>query len=353
MSGPGKRQALAAFVSIAGVVAIWAVSAARQEEQTATISRQWVGEQWDITRRCLVGTPIGRGEGAEALRARLMTELVWSVAEEGDARWPARCASLVPTLRVDRSILRADPGDALATLEVLAPRVLQPDADGHLSLSDAARRAEELAAPIAILDAAMPSGAEYDASTFLRPDLGVPAEAVLASLACPLPERSLETLEGPLEGFDDGPLICRAGDGSHLIASRDDRRWWIAPGAPPIELTPAPAGTPTVACSDRALVIGWRDRARWQLTRCAGDRCAALPSLSTGEELALAVRGERVLAVASASGIDLPLARALEGSTWSDPVPVARGALSVEGGAFRIEPCAGPAYLSDDGRRWR
>lgn len=354
MSAPGKRQVLAAFVSIAGVVAIWAVSAARQEEQTETISRQWIGEQWDITRRCLVGTPIGRGEGAEALRARLRTELVWSVAEGGDPRapWPARCASLVPTLRADRRILRADPGDALATLEVLAPRVLQPDADGRLSLRDAALRAGELAAPIAILDAAMPSGAEYDASAFARTDLGMPAEAVLASLACPVTARALETLEAPLEGFDEGPALCRAGGEQHVLAARGDRRWWIAPDGASVELTPAPSGAPVLACSDRALVIAWRDGETWQAARCAGGRCAALPPLHAGEDLALALHDERVLAVASATGTDLPLARVLDDAAWSDPVPVARGALSVDGASFRIEPCEGAAYRSDDGRRW-
>src|SRR5690606_3902017 len=177
-----------------------------------------------------------------------------------------------------RSILRADPGDALATLEVLAPRVLQPGADAHLSLRDAALRAGELAAPIAILDEAMPSGAEYDASAFVRPDLGVPADVVLASLACPPAELvEVEAEAADLEGFDDELTFCRAGDRRHAIASRGDRRFWIGPDAEPVSITPAPSGAPVLACSERALVIAWRAREAWQLTRCAGGRCAALP----------------------------------------------------------------------------
>lgn len=187
MSRFGKSQGVASLVTIAGVAAIWAMGAWRQEGQTEALARRWAGEQWDVARRCLVGTPIGRSEGVEALREKLEHELVWDVVRQASSehRWPARCAALLPSLDVSPSILRTDPGDALSTLNVLVSRVLTSDAEGVFSMREAAARARELAEPIALLDAAMPSGAEYDPASFARPDVGVPARAVLASLACP------------------------------------------------------------------------------------------------------------------------------------------------------------------------
>lgn len=194
------RKILAGFVSVAGVVAIWALSAARQQDQTVAISRQWVGEQWDVARTCLVGTPIGRGESPEAIAAQLDAKLVDTLVALADAEeppdravtWPTRCVSLLPSLRVDASLLRGDPGSALAELEVLVPRVIPADAEAgvELSVATARERLRELAEPIARLDAAMPSGADYDVARFARPDLGAPPEVALDSLECPPPTRA-------------------------------------------------------------------------------------------------------------------------------------------------------------------
>src|SRR5690606_19150313 len=108
-----RSRIIAGFLTIAGVVAIRAFSAARQPDQTEALSRQWVGEQWDVARHCLLGTPIGRGQDAEAIAALLDRMLVDTLARaseadeppERDALWPARCAPLLPSLRADRSIL--------------------------------------------------------------------------------------------------------------------------------------------------------------------------------------------------------------------------------------------------------
>lgn len=186
MQGPTHRKIIAGFVTIAGVVAIWVFGAARQDEQARTLGRQYVGEQWDVARNCLLGTPIGRGQDEETIRALLDRQLVRAMAgavtePDRGALWPARCVPLLSGLRADPSILRADPGDALPTLEVLAPRVL----DGTPLVTRQARaRAHELASAIARLDAAMPSGAEYDPSDYAEEEGAIPPAAVLGSLEC-------------------------------------------------------------------------------------------------------------------------------------------------------------------------
>src|SRR5690606_32579241 len=106
-----------------------------------------------------------------------------------------------------------------------------------------------------------------------------------------------------------------------------------------------------LACDRHSLIIAWRDEAAWRGARCEDGRCTAMPSFEAGPELSMAVGGESVLAVAPAPGTDLPLARVLRGEAWSDPVPVARGALSVHDRAFRIATC-GASFRSDDGLRW-
>src|SRR5690606_21551713 len=98
-------------------------------------------------------TPVGRGQDEEAIRTLLDRQLVLAMAaatheHDRSALWPARCAPLFRGLRVDASILRSDPGDALATLEVLAPRVLEGE---PLVTRRARARAHELAPAIAAL----------------------------------------------------------------------------------------------------------------------------------------------------------------------------------------------------------
>ena len=51
-----QKRLLAGGVTILGVALIWAVAANRQDDQTRALARQWVGEQWDVARRCIVGT---------------------------------------------------------------------------------------------------------------------------------------------------------------------------------------------------------------------------------------------------------------------------------------------------------
>jgi hypothetical protein len=170
------------------------MSSMRQESQTQELSRQWVGEQWDVARNCLVGTPIGRGEGEAEIASVLEERLLRSLAEaseadappDPDALWPARCAPILSSLRVDRSILRSDPGDALDTLEVLLPRVVRvgPDGPAMLALGDAAARARELAEAIVALDEAMPHGAEYDSADYETEGPAIAAAAVVRSMSC-------------------------------------------------------------------------------------------------------------------------------------------------------------------------
>lgn len=348
MSAPGKSRVVAGFVSIAGVIAIWAFSAARQSEQTEAVTRAWLGEQWDVARRCLVGTPIGRSEGVEVLRARLERELVSSLAS--DARWPARCAGLLRSLRADRSILRADPGDALAALEVLVPRVLPHEES--IDVRGAAERARELAEPIARLDAAMPSGAEYDPQDFARSEPGMPADVVLASLACADPAGGGTPSDPSTPSDATGGAAPSDASLPSDVAAGAAARGSSAPSCASAEALDRPGRI--VACSDRLTVTAWRQGDAWRGTICEGDRCAAMPPLGAGADLALAVAGRTVLALGRAARSDLPLAWALPpgGRAWSEPVPVARGALSVAGGAFRIAPCEGPAWRSEDGLRW-
>jgi hypothetical protein len=216
-----RNGIVAGFVTVAGVVTIWALGAVHQEDQTEALSRQWADEQWDVARTCLLGTPVGRGQPEETIAALLETKLVDTLASVSTSAeapdrattWPTRCVPLFPSLRVDRSILRADPGDALAELEVLVPRILPADG-GDVSTSRARELVRELAAPIARLDAAMPSGAEYDVARFERPDLGVDPAVALDSLDCPPPDRPrrpfLDARIGDEDLFDELELAGRS-----------------------------------------------------------------------------------------------------------------------------------------------
>lgn len=446
MQGTGSRnKIIAGFVTIAGVVAIWAFGAARQNDQTRALSRQYIGEQWDVARNCLLGTPIGRGQDVEAIRELLDRQLVDAMARavtepDRDRLWPARCAPLFSQLRADPSILESDPGDSIATLEVLAPRVL----DGTPLVTRRAReRAHELAEAIALLDAAMPSGAEYE-----RPesdDVGMPAGAVLGSLECApvrpvrrpfldatsgedtlfdelaLGERSLRVTgtsdgaftlsvsspsgtettalsredgrspllfdEDTILWVDDSGLslrdfgavsdaahgeiagappiaraaICRTARGAHLVARRGERLEWIAwpdpSGAPraAVAIPGSPGSGAFLACGERALIVAWPEDDGWHGASCDGSRCEAMPLLPAGGDLQIAFT-DRALAVARGLRTDLSVARVLvreDGALeWTDPVPVARGALTTAGGSFRVEPCNAGAFVSEDGRRW-
>lgn len=185
-----KQRLVAAFVTVIGVAAIWAFSAWRQEGQTEALGRQWVGEQWDLARYCLVGTPLHRGEPeadiAWRLEARLYQTLLEASESEGDpeARWPTSCVARLASLRADPSVLEGDPGDAIATLEVLAPRVIHEGTAGpaRFAVGDAFDRVRELAEPIARLDEVMPPGGAHDPSRYPEPAFDV--ATVRRSMAC-------------------------------------------------------------------------------------------------------------------------------------------------------------------------
>lgn len=182
------------MVTVAGALAIWTFASLRQQDRTEALSRRWLGEQWDVARHCLLGTPLGRGEGADAIARRLEARLLETLAEASEAEappdpetlWPTRCVPRLADLRADPSVMDADPGDAVATLEVLAPRVIRvgPNGPGMLALGDAAARARELAGPIATLDEAMPSGGEYAPERYADAAPRVPPADVIRSLAC-------------------------------------------------------------------------------------------------------------------------------------------------------------------------
>ena len=224
--GQRRGGVVAAVVTVGGVLVIWAMSSMHQEDQTRELSRQWVGEQWDVARNCLLGTPIGRGASEEEIASSLEERLLRTLSEaseaeappDPDALWPARCVPILASLRVDRSILRSDPGNALDTLEVLLPRVVRvgPDGPAMLALGDARERVRELAAPIAALDRAMPHGAEHDAARYPPEEPPIPAAAVLRSMTCtsaPAPRRPFfdaRLTEGVLfDEIDDGGRAMR------------------------------------------------------------------------------------------------------------------------------------------------
>ena len=125
-----KRRAIAGLVTVGGVALIWAWSSMRQSEQTEALSRQWVGEQWDIARTCVTTTPFeADAQGvADSLEAGVYRTLAEVEATAGtpdiDRLWPARCAPLFSRLHVDPSMTAGDASSAVSTLEVLLPRVL-------------------------------------------------------------------------------------------------------------------------------------------------------------------------------------------------------------------------------------
>jgi hypothetical protein len=310
VSKPSLSRRAIAFGALGfGVLAIFAVNAARQRESTEEHARIWVGGQWDVARNCLVGTPIGRGEDEAAIEARLdrmliaalvATEATEATEAAAEPLWPARCAPILRTLEVDRSILRRDPGDALAQLTVLTPRVL-PQGEGD-SIAAARARAHELARSIHTLDRAMPFGEEYD-----RPEPAqdaVPIDALFASFACEPPPQ-----------------------------------------------TGCPAEPPAVAaCEGDARVEGVPHADGYRITVCR-ERCER-PASIEGQDLRLALLGDRALAVVRGARSELTFARVWHDGRWSEPYPIARGAVSSSPRGFRIDTCDG-VIESIDGRRWR
>jgi hypothetical protein len=359
-----RQRAFAAAATIAGVAGILVFASMRQRGQTESFARQYVGEQWDVARNCLLGTPQGRGEGRDAIQRRLRGQLFDALAASEDeardrgALWPARCAGIFPSLHADRSILRRDPGNALSTLEVLGPRVLAETS----SAAAADARAMELVDPIARLDAAMPAGQVHRPRAERR---RVDPSHLLASLACPSTAAPRALLDPAL--FDElapeqralldreGPFDRIASCGAAFFAKRGDQAWRIARGHARIELRPAPSDDAILACG-AIDVLAWRDAGRWRGFVCEGARCEPVPPLAAGADLALAVRGTEVLAIARGRRTDLSLARVLRREAgrlaWTDPIAVGRGVLSAGSSHYRLALCRGPVYRSDDGESW-
>lgn len=297
------RRAIAVIVLIGGVVAIFAVDLARQREQTGEHARGWVGGQWDVARDCLVGTAL-RADDEEAIARRLEEKLLEALIEleSGEPTWPARCAPILASLEsVDRSVMRHDPGDALAQLVVLAPRVL---GDRPVDVRESAARARELAGPIAALDRAMPAGVAHP-----RRDAGDGAGALLASFGC-----------------DEPP----------------------APECPPDDRAPASA---VVACDGSTRAYAVRDRGVWRGALC-GDDCAALPPLEAGDGLRLVIAGARVLAITPGARSDLTFGRVLSSGRWSEPRPIARGPIVSSARGLLLHTCD-RVLVSEDAIVWR
>jgi hypothetical protein len=374
VNGQGRRYWIAGSVTIAGVVAIWAISMQRQASQTSELSRVW------------------RGEGEEAIAARLRALAVEAWISESPERWPDRCAPLFSTLRVDRSILRGDPRRSVETLEVLAPRVFA----GDPSLEEVLDRARELAQPIALLDEVMPSGAEYDPERYERRDRGVDPEMAIRSTRCPSTEdRERPFLHAELEGrrlYDavgTRALIATADGGVELRTQGQDvvpldasglrfprlvgldRVAWLDAVEPalhtelrsldrrvrtelpiaepadalaicesdralslallvdgeielvrietgrraqaPIRVAPRPPRSGTLfACSETSTAFVWRRGDVYRGSVCDARRCRAMPSLRAGPGLRIGVAGDRLLALAPRAGSDVALVHTLD-----------------------------------------
>lgn len=262
-----QKRALAAGVTVLGVALIWAVAANRQDDQTRAVARQWVGEQWDVARRCIVGTPFGRrdaeAEVADRLAAMAIDTLVAAELEDEapdlEDVWPARCAPLLNGLRVDPSVTGGtDVTRLVAELDALSRHALSMhDVAGSLS------RTRAMARPIHALDAAMPPGAEYDLSRFEAPRADpTPIEA---SLRCrdrvtPAPHPCAPDCPAPPAAAGDDLQLARTPNG--LVAVAEGRHtglslgWtrraggWSAPfPVPRGQLTPT--GDAIEACGER------------------------------------------------------------------------------------------------------
>ena len=332
------RHVLAATVTVLGVVAIWWMASQRQEQQARELSRQWIGEQWDIARRCVTGTPGPRGEDEDALGDRLAAMAVRALADGSSSHippdtariWPARCLPLLARLDADRSVTRGDVAAPLGELRALLPRTLEVE-DTARTLANA----RQLAPSLRALDAAMPPGAEYDLSNFEEPPVDV--AAIEASLGCeaeiPLPP--------PLPDAPDDACPALLSEGGDLFFAQGSART-------PVRPRPPTASAVSWACRDGEVVLGWSSRtvmehSQWTVLRCAGDRCDALPLLVGSGRLAFVYSGGALIAVAHGRWTDLPIARRLGDDEWEGALPIAVGA--VEGADEGIAVSAG-------GERW-
>ena len=351
------RQPLAMLVTTLGVVGIFVFASVRQNEQTRALGRRWVGERWDIARRCIVGTPVGRSDPESVVADRLVAGLFETLASLEDedsppdlaAIWPARCTPLLSRLHADPSVTGGDVSRPLAQLEVLMARAIELDDVGQ-----SVRNVRELADSIHTLDTVMPAGAEYDPDHFEAP--GVRAALIEQSLAHVQHEEAprapgflvgSETPTAPpqLSATFDRPIRAAVGCG--------DAAWVVAVGAgdtdearaPVIahfvtadgaaQLRPQPPSVGVVwACDEQAAVFLWSDqgsgRSRvWGGTVCDVDRCRPTPELHA-PSVQVAVAGSRVHAVSPGRHTDLPLWRQLTGDRWTAQQPVAYGALSAD-----------------------
>lgn len=247
-----KKRAMALGASLVLVVGVLAVAQRMNGGEASQDNVRWYGEQWDIARRCLAGTPIGRGTTPAALAPSLTALLLEALTEreagadpaaaDPDTLWPARCLPRIESLRAPPE-LPQDPGPALAALE-LAARTTLRDAEDAATLDAAVA---PLAEAIARTDAAMPSGAEYDRARHPTPRLDGAARLVVASLACPptptAPRAFLRASEGGETLHDErteGTTLERLiGDGDRLRLERS-----------------SPTGTETTALHPSA---GWRE----------------------------------------------------------------------------------------------
>lgn len=397
----GRQRGLAAVVTVAGVLALVAWSTWRGDRDGEESARRWAGEQWDVARGCFLGTPAGRGEAESELVVKLCGRLLETrLSPPEGTPWPARCVGLLTGVR------DAGDADAIAALEILAPRVTP-----EMSLEDAAEALRELAGPIATLDEAMPPGAAWD-----PPAAGPPVALILESLddALAPPQRPfLSASAGEARLFDElgerritgapgGPWtlerpdaaptelspptptarhprfgagglvwldddVIHAGEvevphrveGADGLALCGDAHWILAAGervfrapAQPIRPTPPRAGV-RVACDASRVVLAWPEEGRFRLVACTDAGCAALPPLPAGGDLQLAVRGETIVAAARDPESGVPVTRRLDGDAWSAPSPAPRGRLSADAEAFTLTTADGRAVRSETGLSFR
>lgn len=185
MTDAKTKRAVAAMVAVGAAVAIFAIATQRQDQGAEEADRRWYGEQWDVARYCLVGTPIGRGDSADRIAAQIEGQAFAALAAmedgaEAEARWPLRCLGLLAQLR-DPPTLPTDPETALGRVEVAVAGMLA----APVTVAAIPERARALAEPVSQLDAIMPSGAEYDPARYPTVDPGAGRAAIVRSHDCP------------------------------------------------------------------------------------------------------------------------------------------------------------------------
>lgn len=185
MSDASPKRWLAIGAAALVVTGAIAVANQRADEQAAEGLRAYRGEQWDVARHCLVGTPIGRRDPVEHIAAQIESLTYDALAHlEGgagrDSLWPLRCSGRLASLRGGGD----DPGEhasELAALDLAMARML----DGPIETRAVPERARELAERVTRLDALMPPGAEYDPARYPARDPGAGRVAIARSAGCP------------------------------------------------------------------------------------------------------------------------------------------------------------------------